>query len=343
MKNGCSFGGIAVQLCLWMKIFVAKGWNVHSISTVETTIDELGIHYHKIRHINKLDLVYDWLTMWRIINTVRPDLIMIRGAQRAVYPLSRIAHLFGAKLVMFGASDINFVPGKATVGNGINRKLYERALRKHIDYFIVQNQYQAETLNKHFGRDSLTLLNIWDETLSAGKIADKKYDIIWVSNFRRLKRAEWIVDAAKTLPQYKFGIIGAPNDKEYYMEITQLALMVPNIDIIGPKSLHETTEIIANSCLLTCTSEYEGFPNTFLQAWSANIPIISTVDPSGIIASNNLGRIVSSFTEFVETLNRLLMLKEELQTMQKSISQFFRENISAEKSYNKLINHVKLC
>jgi glycosyltransferase involved in cell wall biosynthesis len=38
-----------------------------------------------------------------------------------------------------------------------------------------------------------------------------------------------------------------------------------------------------------CTSDYEGFPNTFLEAWSHGLPVVSSFDPDGLIESRALG------------------------------------------------------
>ncbi len=341
MKNGRRFGGIAVQLNLWIKTFAANGWDVHALSTVEAITDNAGIHYHKVRHVRYIDVVYDWIVMRHVIREVRPDLVMIRGAQRLLFPLSIVAHHYGAKVIMFGASNVNFVPGTANVRNPLNRKLYEWSLRWHIDYFVTQNQYQAATLKSNYGKDSLTLLNIWDtESPDTAGHNEKKYDVIWVSNFRRLKRAEWIIEAAKELPQYRFAIIGGPNDKAYYDEIASAANDFSNIDFLGIKTLCETTRIISQSRILACTSEYEGFPNTFLQAWAAQVPVVSTVDPSGIVMANNLGNIVTTLQEFIDCLNKLLLSKSTLRLMGESITQFFHKNISCETAYHKLISYV---
>lgn len=346
MKNGRRVCGIAVQMDLWMRIFAENGWEVHALSTIEAKRDSEGITYHKISYIKYIKILYDWIEIAGVIRRVRPDLVIIRGAQRLMYPLGRLSHFYGAKLVMFGASDVNFVPGKSSLGSALNHYLYEQAVRKHTDFFVTQNEYQAETLKKYFGKDSLSLLNIWgsrrkeDEALTSGR----RYDVVWVSNFRRLKRAEWVLDAAKQLPQYRFALIGGPLvDKAYYDEMASEASKIENVEFMGPLSLGDTSSVIARSRLLTCTSEYEGFPNTFLQAWSTGVPVVSTIDPSGIIKAHNLGSVVSSQAEFCESLKALLEDSGKYERIKESIAEFFENNMSLQASYDKLLKYISIC
>src|SRR5690606_27779037 len=56
---------------------------------------------------------------------------------------------------------------------------------------------------------------------------------------------------------------------------------------------------------LLCTSEFEGFPNTFLEAWSRGVPVVSTLDPDGLIGANLLGFTASSIDGLRLGLERL--------------------------------------
>ena len=53
------------------------------------------------------------------------------------------------------------------------------------------------------------------------------------------------------------------------------------------------------------TSETEGFPNTFLQAWIRGVPVISFFDPDNVIRREGLGHAVGNLEEMASTAQRL--------------------------------------
>lgn len=338
MKSGRTFGGIAVQLNFWMQVFGDNDWEVHSLTTVDSYIQE-GVRYHHIQHIQSIELAWEWFNIFRIVKQVRPQLIIFRGARRLLFPLQQIAHHFGANVIMQGASDVNFEPGKASVGNGINRYLYESAVRK-IDYIVCQNEYQSKTLKNNYNRESLIIPNIWGKMVMKTNLATTAADVAWIGNFRRLKRPEWFYDAARALPDVQFAIAGGAASVDLYNQMESEAALIPNLDFLGQISIEESNALIGGAKLLVCSSEYEGFPNTFLQAWAAGIPVISTVDPNDLIKTNNLGLTVDSSETLTEAIDRLLCDKELYALKQKSIADYFASNHSAQRRYEELLNYI---
>jgi len=80
---------------------------------------------------------------------------------------------------------------------------------------------------------------------------------------------------------------------------------MPNVRVLGTVPRQKMPELYRSMSLLCCTSLYEGFPNTFLEAWSHGLPVVSTVDPDNLIASRRLGMAASNAGEMVAAIRQL--------------------------------------
>ena len=341
LLQGLPVGGIAVQMHFWAQAFVENGWKVYSFSTINKQCVLSGIVFNYVRRIRFINFLFEWWRAYKYISMIRPDIVIYRGANRALLPLALFSKLFRVRLVFFSASDVNFEPGKELVGNELNRKSYQHSIRL-ISYFVTQNKYQHDTLLKNYSKKSLILYNIWGRYLVLGGNTKKSCDVVWVANFRRLKRAEWGIHAAEKLPNYSFVMAGGIcGDEDYYENMRLRAVQLSNMQFLGGISFDDSTKLISSAKVLICTSTFEGFPNTFLQAWSQCIPVISTVDPSGVIASNNLGVVVASEDELIQALQNVLSDEIYYKELSKAVSEFFESNCSSQSGYKRLIKFLQ--
>ncbi|MBQ0143282.1 MAG: glycosyltransferase family 4 protein [Prevotellaceae bacterium] len=330
-------------MSFWARTFVKQGWNVYTFTDKQTR-DVDGIHFIKTYNSKllcrlHLQLVQDLMDCIRCIRT-KPDIVIHRGASRSLFFLSKLCRRKHIKLVMFGASDSDFVPGNEIVGGSpINRRYYQKSLSQ-IECFVTQNKEQQAALLKYYGKSSLVLPNIWLQDDVAEQIPEKLYDAIWISNLRPLKRAEWFVTLAKDYPQYKFAIVGGPSRVEYYDQIKQMASDVNNLSFLGAKSFMEVNRFLSQSRILVCTSEFEGFPNTFLQAWAHKVPVISTVNPSGIITEYSLGYCVNDISELKTKFIEMVNDDADYKQIQSNLVKYFSESHSADMAYSRLIQHL---
>ncbi len=344
LLGGKPIGGIAVQMYFWAQVFAKNGWNVYSFSEDDKdTISLDGIIFKPVKNIPRINFLLEWWRSFRFLLSIRPEVVLFRGAHRNLLPLSLFSRLFGVKLVFFSASDVNFEPGKELVGTEFNRKLYQCSIR-HIRYFITQNQYQHDTLLQNYGKESLIMYNIWGNTRTDDIDTPPQSEAVWVANFRKLKRAEWVLDAASQLPQCRFVMAGGygSGDKNYYEKMKKNAGELSNVAFLGGQSFFYSNALVSKSRVLLCTSTFEGFPNTFLQAWSNGIPVISTVDPSGIIKANGLGEVITDEEELVSAIKRMLDDEEYYKKLCESVSVFFQRNHAAQSGYERLTKHVQI-
>ena len=96
--------------------------------------------------------------------------------------------------------------------------------------------------------------------------------------------------------------------------------------------------LIGSAKALINTSFKEGFPITFIEAWSLNIPVISLyVDPGDVINKNRLGFCAKgnyqAFTNYIKTFS---------QPTNNNIRQYYEENHSSDKFEKELSKYFKL-
>lgn len=341
LMEGKTIGGIAVQMYFWAQVFAENDWKVFSFAkNANKTIVRERIEFRPVKNIRKVNLLLGWWYAFKFILTIRPELLICRGRSRRMLPIALFSRLFHVKLVFFGASDSNFKPDKFPTGSKLDRWMYIRSI-SHIRYFVTQNRYQHDMLFQHFGKKSLLQYNIWGHTADNDGEIPPKSDVVWVANLRKLKRAEWMLDAARKLPVYHFVLAGGRTDEvSYYNEIQQQSAGLPNVTFLGGKAFSYVNELIGKSKILLCSSTYEGFPNTFLQAWSKGLPVISTVDPSGIITRHHLGEVVTSEKDLKEILQRMLEDNDYYDSLRQSVRTFFTQHHSAQVGYENVINYI---
>jgi glycosyltransferase involved in cell wall biosynthesis len=98
---------------------------------------------------------------------------------------------------------------------------------------------------------------------------------------------------------------GDPDD--FFLRIKEDAKKIPNLDFFGFVHPSDVNRFFSEDAVFVNTSSYEGFPNTFLQAWENGMPVISlNADPDGIIKTHNLGLHSKTFSQLVLDVDYLM-------------------------------------
>lgn len=323
-KPPIAIGGADVQLAMWAKA-IAKTNKVYTFSYFPKRIiytTQWGIHFCFTPLIRKVMIILNWFKPLTLFLT-RPDVVVLRGIPSELRLVECFRKLLNFKLLYMVASDMDVNP------DAFNWNKRIPIVISHADFVIAQNSYQFENAVKKLGvKNIVQISNVWNKDLFPTYEMKKIYDYIWVGNFREIKRPEWLIEIAKANPEKKFAVVGA--DLGGYTDFCKQLNSISNVEYVGSKTLFETTKMVSMSKCLLCTSVKEGFPNTFLQAFSYNIPIISTVDPSDIIKSNKLGYVVNS----VQDINNLIKLNSVVSISAEDIKTYFDKSHSIESAIN---------
>ncbi|MCB0259567.1 MAG: glycosyltransferase, partial [Calditrichaeota bacterium] len=119
------------------------------------------------------------------------------------------------------------------------------------------------------------------------------------------------------------------------------ARQVPNLTLKGFLPFEEAAREFARAKLFINTSDLEGFPTTYLQAWQRGVPVISFVNPDDLINPNRLGKVVKNLDEMSAALRDFSDGK--LQFSNAHIEQFFQAHFTIQAAvdqYEKVFRSV---
>jgi glycosyltransferase involved in cell wall biosynthesis len=133
-------------------------------------------------------------------------------------------------------------------------------------------------------------------------------DVLWVGNIRREKRPDRFVELAAAVPESTFHMVGGPLEgtHELYRDTERRLAAISNAVFHGPLAYQDANALYDGARLLVNTSDFEGFPNTYLQSWIRGVPVVALVDPDGVIARECLGAALRGPDEFPAAVRRLL-------------------------------------
>ena len=229
------------------------------------------------------------------------------------------------------ASDNDCDPRLPALSSRMEKGLYRYALR-HADLIVSQTKKQQSALKQWLGRDSVVIPScrpVADSAVQALRPSRPvgRPRILWVGRLIECKRAELCLDLAQRCPEVLFDIVGDPNAKSSYARaIRERSKQLPNVTMHGSIPYRLMDEMYRQSAILLCTSSTEGFPNTFLEAWSRARPVVSTFDPDGLIAERGLGVAAVDVPGLIAGLRGLLASPERWHQASRNAYRYCMEN-----------------
>ncbi len=235
----------------------------------------------------------------------------------------------GKKFIFRLAHDNDCIPNELIINNWRDKKLYEYGL-KRASLISAQGVRQKALMSKNYGLASTPVnMTVQLPTNSSGNTKD--IDILWVNNIRQFKRPELVLELAKLVPHLCIAMIGGPvsGSEDLYTCLKEQASNIKNLNFLGAVPYHQVNSYFERSKIFANTSDSEGFPNSFLQAWIRGVPVVSFFDPDGLIDENHLGIIPTDISDMANSISKLLGNNEHLLAMGKASKLFAEENYSS--------------
>lgn len=229
-------------------------------------------------------LVHLW-ELWRALRRADADVYITRCFPRKLAVLYPLLFALQRPLIFHVAGD-PFVEKPVPGVNGLRRLLYERALENMSDV-VAQTEYQAAQLDHHWDISAPVVPNGYPSASVVDTHEIREY-FLWVGRIdEEQKRPHLFLDIARDHPEQTFVLVGpADGHTEYTEQVQYRAAELNNVTYTGPVAPDEIHEYYQKAIALVNTSAFEGFPNTFLEAWRYATPVVSlSLDPGRFLTA----------------------------------------------------------
>jgi glycosyltransferase involved in cell wall biosynthesis len=255
------------------------------------------------------------LAWQRLLAAERPDWCYWRGAGHLYGPAVALAKLARAGTIFAAAFDRDVQPRRALSRRQRWWPLYAWGLA-WTDRIIVQHQGQLSALPARWRSKARIIPSMAAPVRDTKPHRERAGHVAWVAMLRQPKRPDILIELARRLPHARFVVCGGPSHHRSpagYGERMAAALRaLPNVEFLGQVSPARAEDVIADAGVLLSTSEEEGFPNTFLEAWSSGTPVVSlSVDPDSELRRSGLGSLSGSVDALADDLESLLRCPEK--------------------------------
>jgi glycosyltransferase involved in cell wall biosynthesis len=295
-------GGAELQQVIVARSLVERGYRISMIcldfgQEDQSEIDGIRV-FRAFRPDEGLPVIrFMWprlTSLWGCMTRVNADIYYQRAAGMLTGLVAAFCKRNNRKSVFAAAGD-------AKIYYQRDRWIYEYGVR-NVDHILVQNEAQAQLFQKRFGRDSTLIPNCY--RLPAKRQVRAANEILWVSTIRALKRPHLFLDLAESLPQHQFTMVGGPGKgaASLFESIRVRAATLSNVRFTGFVPYNKIDNYFDAAAAFVNTSETEGFPNTFLQAWARGVPTVAFVDCGARWNGSAPGRLVGSADQLASAI-----------------------------------------
>ncbi len=345
-------GGAELQINYIGNYLAKQGFEVHYLFLHhEVIIDQYDapFHLHTIKKSPWGERIFGkafyYQRLLKRIQEIQPDLIYHRNLSNIMLPALHYANSNHTKTLIHLALQRD-VERDLQYNHLLLRNLLDLLGKSHAlkksNFIIAQAHYQNDLLQKNFQRSAnLTLPNIHPTPLEPLNKKGKT-KILWVANFKSTKQPQKFIELARAFDQsVEFIMIGRQAKKEEAKRWEHAIQETPNLTYLGELPIDKVNSIFAQVDIFVNTSLYEGFPNTFIQAWMRKVPVISLhVNPDNLLTQEQIGLHAKNDQQLISD-TALLIKNPQLRQSMGERAHKFALNEYALKNVEKIIQLIQ--
>lgn len=337
-------GGSEIQLSILAEYLIENGFEI-SVLTADWG-------QKPTERFGKITVFKTFKLSRNLINMLAAPFLLLKGLHRAdadcyisssaspeVGIIALFCKLFRKRHIYRSASSID-CDGTFIKKNGIVGILYAFGLRL-ADVVVVQTEENKRRLWENHKLDSVVIKNSFK--IDNLKTGSKDY-VLWVGRAEKNKNPEIFLELAKKFVEEKFIMI-APKQEHllaYFNRVKKQAEKIKNVTFIERVPFNQIQNLYNGAKLFVCTSQYEGFPNTHLQACMGGTPIVSLmINPDNYINNNMLGYCANNnVLDMEKNIERILENKKEWEDKCNNALKYVKKNHDIITNGKKWINVI---
>lgn len=320
----CHIGGAERQQVLIARELVRRGYQVSFVTLDHGQPDGIvhdGIHVFKMCSLKDgipgVRFIHPrWTSLSGAMRRARADVYYQRTGGSETGQVGIWCKCHGRPFLFACASDNDCDPELPYLRGRRERFLYRLGVRL-TTVVLTQTVTQMRAFRRVFGIDPVLVRSCCEDPYEGREFQRPqpkkgRPTLLWIGRVSAEKRPDLLLDLAEICPEMRFDLVGAANqDSSYVRHVVRRARTMANVTIHGRVPYAEVDRFYRKAAALICTSDCEGFPNTFVEAWSRGIPVVTRWDGDSVVLRNGLGVVDSDVPALAQKTRELFASREQ--------------------------------
>jgi glycosyltransferase involved in cell wall biosynthesis len=227
-----------------------------------------------------------------------------RSAGIATGLVGIFARATGRRAIFSASSDGDFTRDR-TMMSQMGGSLEQRHVRlqyqiglRSVHAVVAQTRDQAQLAQASFGIDVEVIRSF---CLLSPVSVERREAFLWIGSLTDVKDPLSFLDLVERSPDVPFWMVAYTHRTRWQQlsaEVRSRAAGLANLELLPHRPREELLDLYTRAIAVVNTSVFEGFPNTFLEAWARGTPTVSLrIDPDGVIVRNGLGAVAGGSVE----------------------------------------------